>query len=91
MIIDRETFTELAVHLKLASDAILKTAHHLAAISTAGNSSKADDEWAGTLESLMSMNNQITLMERILRALMDANRAEEGSGNGGKDGDPLPS
>src|SRR5262245_24693179 len=30
MIIDRETFTELAVHLKLASDAILKTARHLA-------------------------------------------------------------
>src|SRR5262245_15224457 len=33
MIIDRETFTELAVHLKLASDAILKTARHLAVLS----------------------------------------------------------
>src|SRR5207247_158773 len=35
MIIDRETFTELAVHLKLASDAILKTARHLAVLSNA--------------------------------------------------------
>ena len=33
MIIDRETFTELAVHLKLASDAVLTTARHLAVLS----------------------------------------------------------
>src|SRR5262245_49006555 len=33
MIIDRETFTELAVHLKLASDAVLSTAKHLAVLS----------------------------------------------------------
>ena len=32
MIIDRETFTELAVHLKLASDAVLSTAKHLSLI-----------------------------------------------------------
>src|SRR5207247_113311 len=41
MIIDRETFTELAVHLKLASDAILKTARHLAVLSNAGSSAPA--------------------------------------------------
>ena len=77
MIIDRETFTELAVHLKMASDAILKTAHHLAAISSTGSSQTEDAEWAGTIESMMSINNQITIMERLLRAVMDANRSDE--------------
>jgi hypothetical protein len=88
MIIDRETFTELAVHLKLASDAILKTAHHLAAISSAGGSSTDDAEWAGTIESMMSVNNQITIMERLLRAVMDANRNDEAPS--GNQGGPLP-
>ena len=71
MIIDRETFTELAVHLKLASDAILKTARHLAVLSNGDNSN--EEQWAGTLDSLMAMNTEITVMEKILRALMDAN------------------
>ena len=75
MIIDRETFTELAVHLKLASDAILKTARHLAVLSN-GDSSN-EEQWAGTLDSLMAMNSEITVMEKILRALMEANREEE--------------
>ena len=88
MIIDRETFTELAVHLKLASDAILTTAHHLAALSSAGTPATEDAEWAGTIESMMSINNQITIMERLLRAVMDANRTDE-SPNGPKGG-PLP-
>ena len=75
MIIDRETFTELAVHLKLASDAILKTARHLAVLSN-GDSSN-EEHWAGTLDSLMAMNTEITVMEKMLRALMEANREED--------------
>src|SRR4029453_10631864 len=75
MIIDRETFTELAVHLKLASDAVLATARHLAVLSNGDNG--PDEHWAGTLDSLMNMNTEITVMERILRALMEANREEE--------------
>jgi len=91
MIIDRETFTELAVHLKLASDAVLTTAKHLAVLSN-GNSAP-DEHWAGTLDSLMSMNSEITVMERILRALMEANQEEE-SGTvptSAKKSEPLPS
>ena len=49
MIIDRETFTELAVHLKLASDSILKTARHLAVLSN--GDSQNEEHWAGTLDS----------------------------------------
>src|SRR5207247_7225931 len=53
MIIDRETFTELAVHLKLASDAILKTARHLTVLSN-GDSSN-EEQWAGRLASLTAL------------------------------------
>ncbi|MCW5892939.1 MAG: hypothetical protein KIT14_20690 [bacterium] len=91
MIIDRETFTELAVHLKLASDAVLTTARHLAVLSNGNNG--PEEHWAGTLDSLMSMNTEITVMERILRALMDANREEEGPNAAApaKKSEPLPS
>ena len=91
MIIDRETFTELAVHLKLASDAILKTARHLAVLSN--GEPESEEHWAGTLDSLMSMNTEITVMERILRALMEANREEEGLPVSvpDKKSEPLPS
>jgi hypothetical protein len=91
MIIDRETFTELAVHLKLASDAVLATARHLAVLSNGDNG--PEEHWAGTLDSLMSMNSEITTMERILRALMEANREEEtqSSSAAGKKPGTLPS
>ena len=91
MIIDRETFTELAVHLKMASDAILKTARHLAVLSN-GDSSN-EEHWAGTLDSLMAMNTEITVMEKILRALMEANREEESPSLmvPDKKSEPLPS
>ena len=90
MIIDRETFTELAVHLKLASDAVLTTARHLAVLSN--GDAGPDEHWAGTLDSLMSMNTEITVMERILRALMEANREEESSiAVPDKKSEPLPS
>ena len=90
MIIDRETFTELAVHLKLASDAVLTTARHLAVLSNGNNG--PEESWAGTLDSLMAMNSEITVMERILRALMEANREEESASPAisAKKSEPLP-
>jgi hypothetical protein len=82
MIVDKETFTELAVHLKLASDAILKTAKHLAVISNeTGHSPSQEEHWAGTLDALMAMNTEITVMEKLLRALLDANREEGDPGS----------
>ena len=91
MIIDRETFTELAVHLKLASDAVLTTARHLAVLSNGNNG--PEESWAGTLDSLMAMNGEITVMERILRALMEANREEDltAPSSPGKKTEPVPS
>jgi len=88
MIIDSETFTELAVHLKLASDAILSTTHHLAAINSPNTPATEDAEWKGTIESMISVNHQITIMEQLLRAIMDANRADQGP-SGSQEGPSL--
>jgi hypothetical protein len=77
MIIDRETFTELAVHLKHASDAILNTAHNLAVVGSEESPSTQDAAWKGTLESMMALNDQVTVMERLLRAVLAANVPDE--------------
>lgn len=74
MIIDRETITEIAVHLKLASDAVLQTARHLAVLSN--DNAGPEEHWAGTLDSLMAMNTEITIMEKLLRAVVEANKEE---------------
>jgi hypothetical protein len=57
MIIDRETFTELAVHLKLASDAVLATARHLAVLSNGDNgpTSTGRARWTAS----MNMNTEL--------------------------------
>ncbi|HEY4477478.1 MAG TPA: hypothetical protein VJB56_02515 [Candidatus Paceibacterota bacterium] len=69
----------MAVHLKLASDAILKTARHLAVISERDNRPDLEEHWEETLDGLMSTNTEITVMEKLLRAVMEANRAENSS------------
>lgn len=79
MIIDKETFTELCVHLKLASDALLNTAKHLAVISN-NDDGRNQDEWTSTLSALTAMNIEITFMEKIMRALLEANREEPSPG-----------
>jgi len=88
MIIDSETFTDLAVHLKLASDAVLSTTQHLAAIGTVNDPSGEEAEWEGTIGSMMSVNHQITVIEQLLRAVMDANQADDG--NRDSRGGPYP-
>ena len=77
MIADRDTFTELTVHLKRASDALLRTASHLAVLSRADV--EPEDRAAGALDELITMALEMAAMERILRALMDANHEEEAS------------
>ena len=74
MIADRDSFTDLTIHLKLASDALLKTARHLALLS---HDVDCDDSCPAALDELMTMAIELAAMERILRALMDANREEE--------------
>lgn len=81
MVVDSETFTDMAVHLKLVSDAILKTARHLAAISADDKTDRPDlaEHWAETLDGLMGINSEITVVEKLFRAILEANREENSS------------
>lgn len=83
MIIDSKTFTELAVHLRIVSDAILNTARHLTAIGSTNDPSKDNAAWDGTLNSMMSISQQLRVMDRLLYAILDANGDEDGSGSSG--------
>jgi len=74
MMADRDSFADLTVHLKLASDALLKGARHLALLS---HDAGCDQRCPAALDELMTMAIELAAMERILRALMDANREEE--------------
>ena len=75
MIIDRESFTELTVHLKLASDAILKSGRQLAGLSSDG--AAVEGRCASALGEMTALAIELMAMERILRAVMQANRDEE--------------
>jgi hypothetical protein len=74
MITDRDSFTDLTIHLKRASDALLKAAHHMALQS---HDTDCEEGCSATLDELMTTAVELAAMERILRALMDANREEE--------------
>ena len=77
MMADRDSFTDLTIHLKLASDALLKAARNLALLS---HDADCDERCPATLDELMTMAIELAAMERILRALMDANREEQFAG-----------
>ena len=75
MIADRESFIDLTVHLKRASDALLGAARHLAVLSN--DDQDPEERCAGALDELIAVAIEMASMERVLRALVDANRAEE--------------
>ena len=77
MIADRESFADLTVHLKRTSDALLKAARHLALLS---HDADCNERCPAALDELMTMALELAAMERILRALMDANLEEGGAG-----------
>lgn len=82
MIVDRETFTELAVHLKMASDAILSIAQSMGRLSSVPNDNpQVDEEWARAINFLKAMNLEISIMESLLRALYEANKDDAGTGS----------
>jgi len=72
MIADRETFADLTVHLKRASDALLNTVRYMTLLGHA----EGDERCPAPLDQLVTMAVELATMERILRALMDANDEE---------------
>lgn len=76
MVIDRETFTEMASHLARASESIVKAAQYLAALV------KRTPHEAGDLnlitQAMLETNQHLVEIERRLRAVMEANNVGKG-------------
>jgi hypothetical protein len=71
MTIEPRRFMELAVHVKLASEAILEAARNLAALRPPESTPEAV-AWRSTMDELIAINVELGFMERILhRAAQD--------------------
>ncbi|MBM4270455.1 MAG: hypothetical protein FJ144_28260 [Deltaproteobacteria bacterium] len=78
MIIDRHTFIDLATHLEGASEGVLEVTKRCVALCEEGGPSHPDQEgWVALVESLVTVNSELTAIEQTLRALLEANREEE--------------
>ena len=79
MIIDRHTFIDLASHLEGASEGILEVTKRCVALCEDGSQARAPSQaaWIALVESLVSVNVELTALEQTLRALLEANREEE--------------
>jgi|AMFO01.1.fsa_nt_gi hypothetical protein len=79
MIIDRESFTDIATHLERASCGVLAAACGLSKVCPTGASANdpAMLSWLKLVEALVAVNAEITALEGILRGLLEANCEEE--------------
>lgn len=71
--IDTESFTDLAVCLQRASEHVVKVAQDLALVGVASlvADSKENETWKRIVDELSALNTSISMMEKILRALLD--------------------
>lgn len=77
MIIDRETFTDIAKHLETASEGLLTAATGVATLCPDMDPGEpASLRWLALIESLVAVNGEITSLESVLRAVLEANREE---------------
>lgn len=78
MIIDRQTFIDLAMHLEGASEGILEVTRKAVTIcESSATAGQGDPAWLSLIESLVSVNSELTSLEQTLRALLEANREED--------------
>jgi len=66
MEIEARRFLELAIHVKLASEAVLEAARNLAKLKPDVEDS-ATGPWRRAMDELIAMNVELGFMERILR------------------------
>jgi hypothetical protein len=77
MIIDRETFTDIAKHLEAASEGLLSAATGVAGLCPDMDPGEpASLKWLSLIESMVAVNGEITALESVLRAVLEANREE---------------
>ena len=78
MIIDRQTFIDLATHLEGASEGILEITKRCVSLCEEGGIVHSDQAAVFPLvEALVYVNVELTALEQTLRALLEANREEE--------------
>jgi len=78
VIIDRHTFIDLATHLEGASEGVLDITRRCVALCEDGAEGPPQGPtWMGLVESLITVNAELTALEQTLRALLEANREEE--------------
>ena len=84
MIIDRETFTDIAKHLESASEGLLRAATGVATLCPEMDPGEpASLRWLALIESMVSVNGEITALETVLRAVLEANREEVAAARAG--------
>ena len=66
MEIEARRFLELAIHVKLASEAVVEAARNLATLEPDAPEG-ATGPWRRAMDELIAMNIQLGFMERILR------------------------
>jgi hypothetical protein len=66
MEIEARRFLELAIHVKLASEAVLEAARNLATLEPDA-AEAATGPWRRAMDELIAMNIELGFMERILR------------------------
>jgi hypothetical protein len=77
MIIDRETFTDIARHLEAASQGLLNAATGVAGLCPNIDPGEPTSfKWLALIESMVAVNGEITALESVLRAVLEANREE---------------
>lgn len=74
MEIERRRFVELAVHVKIASEAVLEAARNVASLRPADGDAAAAT-WRRAMDELIVMNVELALMERVLRKTARSERA----------------
>ena len=67
MRIEGRRLLELAVHVKVASEAMIVAARNLATLRPDDPSTTGAAAWSGTVDGLTVLNLQLESMERILR------------------------
>ncbi|TMA49436.1 MAG: hypothetical protein E6J83_01675 [Deltaproteobacteria bacterium] len=68
-----DRFLELAVHMKLASEAVVEAAEQLPALRPDDPGGAAADAWSRLMDGLIALNVQLGFMEQILRTVMREN------------------
>jgi len=65
-----DQFLELAVHLKLASEAVVEAAEQLPSLCPDDLDSAGGEAWSRIADGLVALNIQLGFMERLLRTAL---------------------